>query len=584
MMALGGMAQSTFLAIVRGDASQAVTEFNKLGRAVEKSTVGAGKDVSKFKTVTSGAFAQIKANAGLMAAGAGAAIAGFAVKAVNDFSRLGVAVGQFADATGFSTEAASRLIEVAGDINVDVSALEGGINKMNKALGASPAKFEALGVSVVYANDGAIDMSATFLNAIDVVNGIEDPTRKAATATAIFGRGWTSMAELIAQGSETIAKSMDEVDASKVMSADDIKQAREYRDAMKDLSDKFEEFSLVVGKRLVPALTDATEAAEGFLSVLDYIPGGAGTGASWLRVLSGDVRALPGLFDGLINAARESSFAVNDAEASGGGDGGFGARGAEKAADAMDDLTEANQRTAEAFRDASKAADEYRKSIEDAYHAERAILGNTLDYEEAVGDATKAVNEANQSLVDSTATAEDQQDAMIDARDAIIDASEAYVEMHGASLDSATGVGMQISELERLRDTLGANDPLRMAIDEYIAQLKLIPQSIATRLELRVSQGKVLSSSGDVLGANTGATGTGGPRAAGGPVSAGQTYLVGEKGPELVTMGASGFVTPNNRLGGGNTTTIVNVYPRTMPTDTELIDLVSKIRRRGGQI
>jgi len=583
-MALGGTAQSTFLAIVRGDASQAVTEFNKLGRAVEKSTVGAGKDVSKFKTLTSGAFAQIKANAGLMAAGAGAAIAGFALKAVNDFSNLGVAVGKFADATGMTTEAASRLIEVAGDINVDVTALEGGINKMNKALGASPAKFEALGVSVVYANDGAIDMSATFLNAIDVVNGIEDPTRKAATATAIFGRGWTSMAELIAQGSETIAKSMDEVDASKVMSADDIKQAREYRDAMKDLSDKFEEFSLVVGKRLVPALTDATEAAEGFLSVLDYIPGGAGTGASWLRVLSGDVRALPGLFEGLINAARESSFAVNDAEASGGGDGGFGARGAENAADAMDDLTEANQRTAEAFRDASKAADEYRKSIEDAYHAERAILGNTLDYEEAVGDATKAVNEANQSLIDSTATAEDQQDAMIDARDAIIGASEAYVEMHGASLDSATGVGMQISELERLRDTLGANDPLRMAIDEYIAQLKLIPQSIATRLELHVSQGKVLSSSGDVLGANTGATGTGGPRAAGGPVSAGQTYLVGEKGPELVTMGASGFVTPNNRLGGGSTTTIVNFHVRALPTDTELIDLVNKIRRRGGQI
>jgi hypothetical protein len=35
-----------------------------------------------------------------------------------------------------------------------------------------------------------------------------------------------------------------------------------------------------------------------------------------------------------------------------------------------------------------------------------------------------------------------------------------------------------------------------------------------------------------------------GPRAEGGPVLGGNTYLVGERGPELVTFGGSGFVTP----------------------------------------
>lgn len=43
----------------------------------------------------------------------------------------------------------------------------------------------------------------------------------------------------------------------------------------------------------------------------------------------------------------------------------------------------------------------------------------------------------------------------------------------------------------------------------------------------------------------------GGARAAGGTVSAGRTYLVGENGPELLTMGGSGFVTPNGGAGGG---------------------------------
>ena len=54
----------------------------------------------------------------------------------------------------------------------------------------------------------------------------------------------------------------------------------------------------------------------------------------------------------------------------------------------------------------------------------------------------------------------------------------------------------------------------------------------------------------------------GGKRADGGPVSAGGTYLVGEKGPELLTMGSSGgFVTPNNKIGGESVTNniVVNV-------------------------
>jgi hypothetical protein len=42
----------------------------------------------------------------------------------------------------------------------------------------------------------------------------------------------------------------------------------------------------------------------------------------------------------------------------------------------------------------------------------------------------------------------------------------------------------------------------------------------------------------------------GGGRAAGGPVMGGRSYMVGERGPEIVTMGANGFVTPNHKLGG----------------------------------
>jgi tape measure domain-containing protein len=48
-------------------------------------------------------------------------------------------------------------------------------------------------------------------------------------------------------------------------------------------------------------------------------------------------------------------------------------------------------------------------------------------------------------------------------------------------------------------------------------------------------------------------------RALGGPVSAGTPYMVGERGPELFMPSRGGSIIPNNALGGGGTSVVVNV-------------------------
>lgn len=48
------------------------------------------------------------------------------------------------------------------------------------------------------------------------------------------------------------------------------------------------------------------------------------------------------------------------------------------------------------------------------------------------------------------------------------------------------------------------------------------------------------------------------PRAAGGPVMAGSSYMVGERGPEMFTPSASGVITPNGWSGGGTTVNVIN--------------------------
>jgi len=66
-------------------------------------------------------------------------------------------------------------------------------------------------------------------------------------------------------------------------------------------------------------------------------------------------------------------------------------------------------------------------------------------------------------------------------------------------------------------------------------------------------------------GGTVGKFGTLGPnygipqRAKGGPVSSGQTYMVGERGPELFVPGRSGTIVANDKMGGGGVSVVVNV-------------------------
>ena len=59
----------------------------------------------------------------------------------------------------------------------------------------------------------------------------------------------------------------------------------------------------------------------------------------------------------------------------------------------------------------------------------------------------------------------------------------------------------------------------------------------------------------------------------------GNSYIVGERGPELFTPGASGSITPNNAMGGANIT--VNV---TSANPNDVVAALQKWVRNNGQL
>jgi len=230
--------------------------FNDFKSAVSNAEGGMGK----FKAGSKVALDAVAANAGMFAIAGGAAIAKFAFDGVADFAKLALAAGKFADATGLAVEDASRYMEAAGDIGVPVDALETAIGKLNKTIGADPDKVRDLGVDLVYLKDGSLDVNETFLNTIERLKGIKDPAEKARVASQLLGKGWQSMAELINIGSVELEASLRSVSNSQVISPEELRKAKEYRESMDDLGDSVKDLKVAAGQDLIPALATGASA------------------------------------------------------------------------------------------------------------------------------------------------------------------------------------------------------------------------------------------------------------------------------------------------------------------------------------
>jgi hypothetical protein len=112
-------------------------------------------------------------------------------------------------------------------------------------------------------------------------------------------------------------------------------------------------------------------------------------------------------------------------------------------------------------------------------------------------------------------------------------------------------------------DNLGHNKDWNKAISGGLGDIQNALIDVVKGFEDIVGAVQWLGTQKTALGNLLGGSSTGGQgyrpaaRAAGGPVSAGQSYLVGERGPEMFTAGSSGNITPNG-AGGGITININN--------------------------
>jgi hypothetical protein len=531
--------------------------------------------------------------AGLAASGIGA-VGAVAYDAVSKFSNLGVEVGKFRDATGLSADESSRWIEVAGEMGIDVGTLETALGKMNKNV--DPEKFKELGVQIAYAKDGTVDANATFLNAIDRLAGMKDSTDRAKAGAELFGKGWQSIAEIVAGGADTMREKLAGVEKQKILNDEDITKAREFRGVMDDLRDRFDDVMLTLGKSLLPLFDSlgetVSQTAEDLQPLIDKL---GQIIAKWNELPPVVRAALDPNPLAMYHAAVASATEVIDLH---------GKSQSEMAAM----IRESGASTAEAtelwaaWAEATGVAAEYA----DLAKSKLAGMGDETD------TATGRVDDFYSSLADlNDGPLADTSTSLQNATDDARAFQSQYEELTRKIDDKQAWMSLQDSigaYMQKLADSNASDREKRASlleteqeIADYVAKLDTIPAEKKSEILALVDDGKVAEAY-DILdrlahprtvvyspsvGSGAGITqvnGTGGRTgrgAAGGIVTQPTLALIGEARPEaVVPLDQMPGASPLPAMAASKAITL-NVYPRTMPTDRELADWIARAGRRG---
>lgn len=229
-----------------GELKSAVSSFTSgLGPA------GAGLD----------SLAASAGTAGIATAGIGIAVVAagkFLQKSVGDFTQLAAKVDQFSRVTRASAEDSSRLIAALDDLGISAEAGTGSFAALSRNLDSK--KFKDLNIEIARTSTGATDLTGTFRNVLVALEKIPDPIQRANVLTAAFGKSYADILPLIERGAAGFDKLVKGNEKSgQILSATDLKNAREFKEAVDDLQDSLEKVFLVAGKAATPILTFAAK-------------------------------------------------------------------------------------------------------------------------------------------------------------------------------------------------------------------------------------------------------------------------------------------------------------------------------------
>lgn len=573
----------------------------------------AQKSVSKFSDTVSRKMKSVRSSMTTAKAGITALVGAMAIGKTTDFITSTVEgldrIGKSAKAAGISAgqlqEFQFALGQIAGVSKDQVSVALRDFNKrMGEAkMGTGEAKsaFEALGISLEQDTGAALD------EAIQKLAGMEDSQEASALAAKLFGeQGAQLAASLRGQG-----EAFDELSKFSRENLNATDEQVKKAEAMNDIFDTLRKSTM---KQFVDTIMNNSQAIVTLANAIAQLPSIAINAVKliingWRNLLgSGKV-----IFEEIKNAAKAALTFDFDYDYSGVGrriQEGLAQVSRETRAgseEAFSNIREGIQRMFDppdvgALQEAGEKARQVAEDQEEANNGvtasltaqsaarERlnAILQRGMTKQETYAQQVRKLVE---DLALANATEEERAKAIAILGEEYSRTIEKVKEATKESENLATAIGKEVSSAVRqaTTDVSSLDNAFKSMFDNVIR--KLVDEKIFNPFSAMLETG--IGKAGSLLG------GLFGSRRSGGPMNAGQPYVVGESGPELVVPRANSMVFNSARtaaIGGGATGNVniefINRGTPQQPQDVQqtvtpeglIVTVIADDARRGGPI
>ena len=581
---MGGVSQLTTKELQRiaPTVNEAIEKMNLLGVAVPE-------DMQKIAAATKGVTTEMSGMGDVMGEIQGMVAGAFTVQAVLNFGKqildTSDAIIKMSDQTGMTIEQVQRLQYVSGQTSVSMESMVSAAQNVTAKLGDDDEGLNA-GLKKLNINVDEfrkLDSYTQFMTLATAIGNVKDPTQHAADAAAVFGKNWKEIFPLL---NDQMAK----------LAADATVVADKTVKAVDTLGDRI---TAAKGRltgwgaeALSATMTGIEGAASGIMeigmNVNRALHGNFETLAQEMQRykdqndptgmdnLKASVANIKPALDPVVTSFKMLHLSVKDSEQA--------AKDLDKAAK---DSAESNTANAAALKSLTeqmaKDAEAYWKGV-DAIRDR--IMGvdavqTAKQWADAVTDLggriDKFSNKDLQSLYDAmqqgltamamqgtlTSAAADEYTKLMVAAQQAMEAIKATK----PAVDAASGATTDYTQ--KLYDAARAEDAQAQAIARKNAQLGATAAAAnvggtdATNPDYTAPSGNVGGPRYQEAplgqppqqgyaprGATTSGSGAGSsyyvpPKADGGPVAAGRSYFVGERGPELFTPTSNGSITPN---------------------------------------
>lgn len=492
-------------------------------------------------------------------AGLAAGIAALAISGVGHFITLAGKVRDFKNQSGLAAEEASRWLSLTDDFGISSETLGKNLFKLEKNISTNGEALGRYGIEVARNKQGLTDVTGTILNVADAYKATFDPAERAALLATAFGKSGAEMVPILERSRKEIKAMYEGVREGEIFSQADLDKALKFEMAVDDMGDAFGQLQRTAGEALVPFLTKLAEGAAKGLDMIDGFFDAVGKADKWLGERIGFLGAL-----------------------------------------------QQKEQELKGTQDAGNITYERRLELVQEYTDKlNAAIGTYTAFMSAELGLAQAERNYNEALRENGATFDLNSEKglkMAQVRNGLIDAvlrtAEATIAESGANWDGARRQEEYIGRLEAAKQK---HPELAGAIQTVIDKIRAVPPTATTEIRANSNVPEKAREAADSLNALTsrpwyvqiievvqrasdalpfgGAVKAIGRRAHGGPVSAGQVYLVGEEGPELAMFGRSGNIVPNDQLssgraiGGGQLTVQVFVSGSVL-SEEDLVDAV----------